>query len=110
MKRMILSLFTSVVFLIVFVSFANSQEVQYLGKFSDRDAGVIRISGQDYEVSEGSVIQGWGTVKQITDTHLILQLVVSDEEKAELARAGAAMYDILEIHLPHEDLRVVTVP
>ena len=36
--------------------------------------------------------------------------VLSEEEKEELARQGAAVYDILEIHIPHSDLRLVPVP
>ena len=68
------------------------------------------MSGQEYEVSVGTVIPGWGTVKQITDRHLIVQRVLSEEEKEELARQGAAVYDVLEIRIPHSDLRLVPVP
>ena len=97
-------------FLVVSASFADAQEIQYLGKLSGREAGLIRMSGQDYEVSEGTVIPGWGTVKEITDRHLILQRVLSEAEKEEIARQGGAIYEILEIHLPHQDLRLVPVP
>ena len=36
--------------------------------------------------------------------------VLSEGEKEELVRQGAAAYDILEIHIPHSDLRLVPVP
>jgi hypothetical protein len=97
-------------FLVVSASFADAQEIQYLGKLIGREAGLIRMAGQDYEVSVGTVIPGWGTVHQITDRHLILQRVLSEEEKEEIARQGGAIYGILEIHLPHQDLRLVPVP
>ncbi len=109
MKGMTLFLFFFI-FLLVSASFAQTQEVRYLGRFIDREAALIRLSGQDYEISEGTVIPGWGTVKQITDTHLIVQRVLSEAEKEELAGQGAAVYDILEIHIPHDDLRIVPVP
>jgi len=99
-----------ITFLLVSVSLANGQDVQYLGKIADREAGIVRLSGQDYEVSEGSEIPGVGTVKQITDTHLILRQALSEQEKEELVVQGAAVYDVLEIHIPLQNLRVVTVP
>ena len=109
MKRMTM-LLSFFVFLLVSAPFADTQDVHYLGKFIDREGALIRVSGQEYEVAVGTVIPGWGTVKQITDRHLIVQRVLSEEEKEELARQGAAVYDILEIHIPHSDLRLVPVP
>lgn len=109
MKRMTM-LLSFCTFLVVSIPFAEAEDVHYLGKFIDREGALIWISGQEYEVSEGSVIPGWGTVKEITDRHLIVQRVLSEEEKEEMARQGAAVYDILEIHIPHRDLRLVPVP
>ena len=109
MKSMTL-LFSVLALLLGSPSFADAQGIQYLGKLIDREAGLIRMSGQDYEVSEGTVIPGWGTVKEITDRLLILQRVLSEAEKEEIARQGGAIYEILEIHLPHQDLRLVPVP
>ena len=109
MKRMTM-LLSFLAFLVVSAPFAAAQDVHYLGKFIDREGALIRVAGQEYEVSVGTVIPGWGTVKQITDRHLIVERVLSEEEKEELARQGAAVYDILEIHIPHSDLRLVPVP
>ncbi len=109
MKGMTLFL-SFLAFLLVSVPLAEAEDVHYLGKFIDREGALIWVSGQEYEVSEGTVIPGWGTVKQITDRHLIVQRVLSEEEKEELALQGAAVYDILEIHIPHSDLRLVPVP
>ncbi len=88
-------------------NFVAAQELHYLGKFTGRQAGLIRISGQHYEVTEGTVIPGWGAVKMMTDSHLILHIVLSEADKQELARKGAAVYDILQIEIPHENLRLV---
>ena len=93
----------------LFVSspFVGAQELHYLGKFAGRQAGLIRMSGQDFEVTEGTVIAGWGAVKMLTDSYLILHIVLSDADKQELVRKGAAVYDILQIEIPHENLRLV---
>jgi len=109
MKRMIL-LLSFLAFSVVSAPFAEAQDIHYLGKFIDRGGALIWVSGQEYEVSVGTVIPGWGTVKQITDRHLIVQRILSEEEKEELARQGAAVYDVLEFHIPHRDLRLVPVP
>jgi hypothetical protein len=89
---------------------ADAQEVHYLGKSSGQETGLIQISGKNYEVSEGSLIPGWGTVRQITETHLVLDKALSEEDKEELRLQGAAVYDILRILVPHEALRVVPAP
>ena len=112
MKRMtmLMSFLSFLSFLVVSAPLAEAQDVHYLGKFIDREGALIRVAGQEYEVSVGTVIPACGTVTQITDRHLIVQRVLSEEEKEELARQGAAVYDILEIHIPHSDLRLVPVP
>ena len=56
------------------------------------------------------MIQGWGTIRQITETHLVLDKTLSEEDKEELRLQGAAVYDILQILVPHEALRVVPAP
>jgi hypothetical protein len=84
-----------------------TQEVHYLEKLVDREAALIQISGQEYEVSLGTLVPGWGTVRQITDSHLILDHPLSQEEKDELWFQGAAEYDTLQIRIPHEAIRVV---
>ena len=93
--------------LFVFSPFVGAQELHYLGKFSGRQAGLIRIAGQHYEVTEGTLIAGWGAVRMITDSHLILHIVLSEADKQDLASKGAAVYDILQIEIPHENLRLV---
>ena len=103
---------TAVAFLFLFSlfalsPFAGAQDLHYLGKFAGRQAGLIRMSGQHYEVTEGTVIPGWGSVKMMTDSHLILHIVLSEADKQELARQGAAVYDILQIEISHENLRLV---
>lgn len=95
------------IFLFGLASWATAQEIHYLGRFPERGTGLIRILGQHYEVAEGTVIANWGTVAAVTQNDLILQVVLSEAEKQELARKGAAVYDILQIHIPREDLKLV---
>ena len=109
MKR-IVPFFSFLAFLLTFISLVDAQEIHYLGKISDQETGLIQLSGKDYEVSEGSLIPGWGTIRQITDTHLVLVKSLSEEDKEALRLQGAAVHDILQIHIPHKALRVVPVP
>ena len=106
MKRIALSL-SFLVFMLGFLPQIDAQEVHYLGKLGGGEGGLIQISGKDYEVSEGTLITGWGTVRQITDTHLILDKALSEEDKEALTFQGAAVYDVLQIQIPHETIRVV---
>jgi hypothetical protein len=85
----------------------NAEDLSYLGKFEGEEVGLVRIADRDYEVSVGTVLEGRGTVKEIMDTHLIIERVLSDTERAELEFQGAAVYDAVHIYIPHHDLRVV---
>jgi hypothetical protein len=55
-------------------------------------------------------IPDYGTVTQITDTHLIVERRLSDSEKEDLKRRGAAAYSVIETRIPREDLRLVIGP
>jgi UDP-glucose 4-epimerase len=109
MKYIVLS-FSFLAFLLAFAFPADAQELRYLGKLSGQESGWIQISGKDYEVSEGTLIPGWGTVKQITEAHLVIDKALSEGEKEGLRIQGGAVYDVLQIFVPHKALRVVPAP
>jgi hypothetical protein len=109
MKRFILSAaFLAFCFTIGVI--VQAGDVVYLGKFAGEEVGLIRIEGQDHEVSVGTMIDHWGTVTEITDTHVVIRRVLSEVEKADLEAQGAAVYDAIRIYLPHQGLRVVPIP
>jgi hypothetical protein len=109
MKRIGLS-FSFIVFFITFTSLVYPQDLHYLGKSSGQETGWIQISGKDYEVAEGTLIPGWGTIRQITETHLVIDKTLSEEDKEDLRLQGAAVFDVLQILVPHEARRVVPAP
>ena len=109
MKPIALS-FSFIAFLLAFTSLVDAQELHYLGKSQGQETGWIQISGKDYEVSVGSLIPGWGTIRQITETHLVMDKALSEGDKEELRLQGAAVYDVLQILVPHEARRVVPAP
>jgi hypothetical protein len=109
MKPIVFSI-SFLAFLLASTSLVYPQELHYLGKSRGQETGWIQISGKDYEISEGFLIPGWGTVRQITETHLVLDKALSEEDKEGLRLQGGTVYDILQIHIPHKALRVVPAP
>ena len=109
MKHIALN-FSFLAFLLAFTFPADAQELRYLGKLSGQETGLIQISGQDYEVAEGTLIPGWGTIRKITETHLVLDKALSEGDKEELRLQGAAVFDVFQILVPHEARRVVPAP
>lgn len=87
----------------------KAEEVSYIERLSNQDATVV-IAGKESQVSVGTSIPDCGTVTQITDTHLIMERRLSDSEKEELKRQGAAPYSVIETRIPREDLRLVIGP
>ena len=88
MKPIVLSI-SFLAFLLAITSLVYAQDLHYLGKSSGQETGWIQISGKDYEISEGFLIPGWGTVRQITETHLVLDKALSEEDKEGLRLQGA---------------------
>ncbi len=68
--------------------------------------------GALYEVRVGSEIPGWGRVKEVHADHIVLERILTEDDKRALREQGALVHDAYEIHLPREDLRHpdLTVP
>ena len=85
----------------------NAQEIRYWGKNPSGEKGGIEMSkGRYYEVGEGDSLGGWGKVKEVGEHHLILEQVLTDEDKERLESQGKMVYDVLEIHIVREDIRL----
>lgn len=84
----------------------SADEVTYVRKLNDQEAAAI-ISGEETKLSVGTVIPGQGTVVRITDKYLIVERRLTDLEKQDLERQGAAVYEVLETRIPRYDLRIV---
>lgn len=91
--------------LLVVAHSARSDDIRYMGRIVGANAGRAQVSGKNVDLLPGTSIPGWGTVTEITDTHLLLQRELTDRDRGELRRQGAADYEILEITIPREDLR-----
>jgi hypothetical protein len=97
----------TIVLLLVLVSSASSQDVRYHGKDAqDARKGWIAIQGQYYHVVVGTVISGWGTVTEVTDTHIITEYTLTEAEKEDVRRQGASVYNAVQIRIPHETFRI----
>jgi hypothetical protein len=83
------------------VSGVPAQEIRYLGRDASGAKGHIEWGAkQYYEVEQGTVIAGKGTVTELTDSQLTLRRVLTEAEKAGLRSRGAAVYDIEEVIIP----------
>jgi hypothetical protein len=97
----------TIALLLVSVPSVSSQDLRYLGRDAqDVRKGWIEMERQYYNVVVGTVISGWGTVTEVTDTHIITEYALTEAEKEELHRQGAAAYDVIRIKIPHESLRI----
>jgi hypothetical protein len=84
----------------------SAEHLRYWGMSPDTTAGIIELGGnQRARVVVGSEIPGWGRVKALTDSHLVVERVLTDLDKQELEDQGAMVYDRIETRVPREDLR-----
>lgn len=78
----------------------EAQGLTYWGKTPDVPArGWIKLGEQYFEVQEGSVIPGWGTVKALSDDSLVIHRPLTEPEQEQLRQHGAAVYDAQEIRI-----------
>ena len=97
----------TIALLVVSVSSVSSQDVRYLGRDAqDVRQGWIEMQGQYYHVVVGTVISGWGTVTEVADTHIVTEYALTETEKEDLRRQGAAVYNVVQIRIPHEAFRI----
>lgn len=84
----------------------DADELRYWGKQAGATTGWVEMeSGQYHEVRQGTEISGLGTVKEISDSYLVVERARTEEEKNQSREAGALVYDIVEIVIPREGLR-----
>jgi hypothetical protein len=87
-------------------SAAAAEPLRYLGKESRSATGWIEFGhGRYYEVGRGTEIPAWGRVTDIDDEHLVVESVATQWHKREARQRGALVHDILQIHIPRDDLR-----
>lgn len=83
-----------------------AQPLRYWGKTPGGQTGWIEMpQGQYFEVGVGTVIPGWGRVKEVGDFHLIVEQALTEHAKDQLQQQGLMAYDVLRIRIPREDLR-----
>jgi hypothetical protein len=96
------------------LAFASSGAAQpplsYLGKPAasapDSATGLIELGhGAYYEVGPGTEIPAWGRVKEVNESHLVLEQVRAEAEKRQMRQLNVMAYDVLEIHILRHDLR-----
>jgi hypothetical protein len=87
------------------VSPANAEPLRYLGKRPESSTAVIELGAREYSVNPGTEIPAWGRVKAVTDQHLVVEQMLTDDQKHHMREQGALPYDSLEIHVPREDPR-----
>lgn len=92
------------------ISFGDAEVLRYRGKAPGTAAGTIELGAQRYVIEPGAEIPGWGRVKEVADTYLIVEHVLTEAEKNALEQHGALVHDVTEIHIPREDLRQMPLP
>jgi hypothetical protein len=84
----------------------HGQPLQYWGRQPHALTGWVELGNENFhEIGVGSELPGWGRIREVHDDRLIVEQVRTDSEKQRLQEQGAAVYDVLEIHLLRQDLR-----
>lgn len=87
------------------VTAAQAQGLRYLGSDAGTPIGRVELTpGQLTEIRVGDEIPGWGRVTNISETHLVVERRLSPAEQDRLRSQGAAVYSVLELHIPRADL------
>ena len=87
------------------VSAGHAEQLRYWGQHPETSAGLIELGPKEYSVKPGTEIPAWGRVKEVSDQRLIVEQTLTEDEKRRMREQGALPYDILQIHVPREDLR-----
>ena len=91
---------------LAFASPGDTEQLRYWGKQPAVPRGWIELGHrQYYEIDAGTEIPAWGRVKEVADDRLVVEQARTEAEKLRLQEQGALVYDVLEIHVLHEDLR-----
>ncbi len=84
----------------------EAQPLRYWGKQPGAGTGWIDLGPRGYhEIEPGTEIPGWGRVKEVTNSRLVVEQMRTEAEKLSLRERGLLVYDVLEIHVLREDLR-----
>src|SRR5258706_6422613 len=59
----------------------DAQEFRYWGKQADTATGWIEIGRASYEIRPGTEIPGWGRVREVAESHLVGERVLTESEK-----------------------------
>lgn len=85
-----------------------TDHVRYWGRRAERAPGWIELGqGRYYEVQPGTEIPSWGRVKEVGEARLVIEQTRTPAEKRRLQQQGALVYDVLELWIPREDLRLL---
>jgi hypothetical protein len=85
---------------------ARAEPLRYLGKEAGAPTGWIELGhGRYHEIGPGTKIPAWGIVKELSDERLVVELVRTEADKERARRQGALVHDVLELHIPRDDLR-----
>jgi hypothetical protein len=105
MKRIALVVGVLAAILIFASPGAAQPPLSYLGRQTSA-TGLIELGhGEYFEVGPGTEIPAWGRVKEVNDSHLVLEQVRAEAEKLQMRQLNAMVYDVLEIHILRHDLR-----
>jgi len=93
---------------VVFASLGEAEPLKYLGRQGEVPTGWIEFGHepQYYEIGAGTEIPSWGHVKEVRHDRIVVEQVRTEAEKRGMEERGALVYDVLEIHILREDLRL----
>ena len=93
---------------VVIVSLGETEPLKYLGRQGEVQTGWIEFGHETYyEIGAGTEIPTWGQVVQVRDDRIVVEQVRTEAEKRGMEERGALIYDVLEIHILREDLRLL---
>ena len=88
-----------------------TEQLRYLGKEPGTTAGVIELGHEQYyTIAAGTQIPSWGRVKEVGDSSLTLERIVTEAQKSDLRERGALVHDVFHIQIPREDLEQIYSP
>jgi hypothetical protein len=92
---------------VVFASLGEAEPLKYLGRQGEVPTGWIEFGHEQfYEIGVGTEIPSWGHVKEVRGDRIVVEQVRTEAEKRGMEERGALVYDVLEIHILREDLRL----
>ena len=89
----------------------GTEQLRYWGKEPGATAGVIELGPEHYyTVVAGTEIPSWGRVKEVGESSLELEQVLTENQKSDLRARGALVHDVFHIRIPREDLHRTSWP